>query len=93
MAVVNSATVGGRKRERERVCVRAPREPLDGVETGCDDADDWGFVTGVMRLEASTRTERKGKWAVFLPSWPEPAEGGLCTCTLGARRCSRIKGE
>ena len=76
------------------MCVRAPREPLDGVETGRDDADGWGVVTGVMgRLEASTRTERKGKWAVFLPSWPERGEGGLCTYTLGARRCSRIKGE
>jgi len=37
--------------------------------------------------------KREGNWAVLVDSCLplEPGEGGLCTCTLGARRCSRTE--
>jgi len=49
------------------------------------------FVTDVTGdLRWARERERKGKWVV-LRTWPEPGQGGLCTCTLGAKRCSRTK--
>ena len=81
-------------RERERVCVcvcvlveRALREP-----------------NGTMGREGEVRDRRKaqggghadGMWGrksaiILSSSWPEPGEGKLCTCMLGAKGCSKTK--
>jgi len=62
----------------------------------CHREADWRLLDDVEmghELGAGMRMERKGKWAVFFPAWPEPGEGRLCTCMLGARRYPRMKRE
>jgi len=51
------------------------------------------FVTGLTSDLRRTQVERERRWVVLFPAWPEPDEGEFGTCTLGARRCSRTKGE